>query len=257
MKHREGCALGSQEGGQMSFALGPTDVEQVLREEPLPQSGDTAQPGPGAAVWSTLWLGNGVQRAQHWEGGLAWALCVTGMWQPLSLSIYALYMDEWMDWICPSLQESIRVGLSLPDLSTPRGTQAFWVLLPWIWTKANHFICAGIKEVDWSETGVWEGVLRHHQCVTRNSASSIFQMQYVFIYQALLEHYLYGDTELEVTSLETHLQKIYNKIPGTSNNGLEEEFKVSWSWTVSFRMKDLCDLWNTECLTPFEFTNKW
>lgn len=56
-----------------------------------------------------------------------------------------------------------------------------------------------------------------------------FQMQYVFIYQALLEHYLYGDTELEVTSLETHLQKIYNKIPGTSNNGLEEEFKVSWS----------------------------
>lgn len=52
-------------------------------------------------------------------------------------------------------------------------------------------------------------------------------MQYVFIYQALLEHYLYGDTELEVTSLETHLQKIYNKIPGTSNNGLEEEFKVS------------------------------
>lgn len=59
------------------------------------------------------------------------------------------------------------------------------------------------------------------------------QMQYVFIYQALLEHYLYGDTELEVTSLETHLQKIYNKIPGTSNNGLEEEFKVSRSWTVS------------------------
>ena len=60
-------------------------------------------------------------------------------------------------------------------------------------------------------------------------------MQYVFIYQALLEHYLYGDTELEVTSLETHLQKIYNKIPGTSNNGLEEEFKVSWSGTVFFQ----------------------
>ncbi|XP_065261860.1 receptor-type tyrosine-protein phosphatase alpha isoform X1 [Emys orbicularis] len=50
-------------------------------------------------------------------------------------------------------------------------------------------------------------------------------MQYVFIYQALLEHYLYGDTELEVTSLETHVQKIYNKVPGTSSNGLEEEFK--------------------------------
>lgn len=66
-------------------------------------------------------------------------------------------------------------------------------------------------------------------CVTRNSGTIRFQMQYVFIYQALLEHYLYGDTELEVTSLETHLQKIYNKIPGTSNNGLEEEFKVSWT----------------------------
>uniref|UniRef100_A0A8C5SJD7 protein-tyrosine-phosphatase n=1 Tax=Laticauda laticaudata TaxID=8630 RepID=A0A8C5SJD7_LATLA len=50
-------------------------------------------------------------------------------------------------------------------------------------------------------------------------------MQYVFIYQALLEHYLYGDTELEVTSLEVHLQKIYNKILGSSSNGLEEEFK--------------------------------
>lgn len=65
--------------------------------------------------------------------------------------------------------------------------------------------------------------------VTGASGTAVFQMQYVFIYQALLEHYLYGDTELEVTSLETHLQKIYNKIPGTSNNGLEEEFKVSWS----------------------------
>lgn len=51
-------------------------------------------------------------------------------------------------------------------------------------------------------------------------------MQYVFIYQAMLEHYLYGDTELEVTSLETHLQKLYNKTPGTTCSGLEAEFKV-------------------------------
>lgn len=28
--------LGSQEDGHMSFALGPKDMEQVLREEPLP-----------------------------------------------------------------------------------------------------------------------------------------------------------------------------------------------------------------------------
>ena len=73
------------------------------------------------------------------------------------------------------------------------------------------------------------------------------QMQYVFIYQALLEHYLYGDTELEVTSLEIHLQKIYNKVPGTSSNGLEEEFKVSmvlvlvdplgWCWAAGSTMR--------------------
>ncbi|GCC30008.1 hypothetical protein chiPu_0008452 [Chiloscyllium punctatum] len=50
-------------------------------------------------------------------------------------------------------------------------------------------------------------------------------MQYVFIYQALLEHYLYGDTELEVTSLESHLQKLYNRVSGSGCNGLEEEFK--------------------------------
>uniref|UniRef100_W5LYH6 protein-tyrosine-phosphatase n=1 Tax=Lepisosteus oculatus TaxID=7918 RepID=W5LYH6_LEPOC len=50
-------------------------------------------------------------------------------------------------------------------------------------------------------------------------------MQYVFIYQALLEHYLYGDTELEVTSLETHLAKLYSHTPGVSCNGLEAEFK--------------------------------
>ncbi|XP_041043709.1 receptor-type tyrosine-protein phosphatase alpha isoform X3 [Carcharodon carcharias] len=50
-------------------------------------------------------------------------------------------------------------------------------------------------------------------------------MQYVFIYQALLEHYLYGDTELEVTSLESHLQKLYNRVSGSGCSGLEEEFK--------------------------------
>nr|XP_040058861.1 receptor-type tyrosine-protein phosphatase alpha isoform X1 [Gasterosteus aculeatus aculeatus]XP_040058862.1 receptor-type tyrosine-protein phosphatase alpha isoform X1 [Gasterosteus aculeatus aculeatus]XP_040058863.1 receptor-type tyrosine-protein phosphatase alpha isoform X1 [Gasterosteus aculeatus aculeatus] len=50
-------------------------------------------------------------------------------------------------------------------------------------------------------------------------------MQYVFIFQALLEHYLYGDTELEVTSLESHLAKLYSPSPGAGCNGLEAEFK--------------------------------
>lgn len=51
-------------------------------------------------------------------------------------------------------------------------------------------------------------------------------MQYTFIYQALLEYYLYGDTELDVSSLEKHLQTLH----GTANHfdkiGLEEEFRV-------------------------------
>ncbi|XP_029948296.1 receptor-type tyrosine-protein phosphatase alpha [Salarias fasciatus] len=50
-------------------------------------------------------------------------------------------------------------------------------------------------------------------------------MQYVFIFQALLEHYLYGDTELEVTSLESHLTKLYAPSPGAGCSGLEAEFK--------------------------------
>ncbi|XP_071372645.1 receptor-type tyrosine-protein phosphatase alpha [Centroberyx affinis] len=50
-------------------------------------------------------------------------------------------------------------------------------------------------------------------------------MQYVFIFQALLEHYLYGDTELEVTSLESHLAKLYAPSPGAGCGGLEAEFK--------------------------------
>ncbi|XP_030624107.1 receptor-type tyrosine-protein phosphatase alpha [Chanos chanos] len=50
-------------------------------------------------------------------------------------------------------------------------------------------------------------------------------MQYVFIFQALLEHYLYGDTELEVTSLESHLTKLYASVPGAGCSGLEAEFK--------------------------------
>uniref|UniRef100_A0A672NCK0 protein-tyrosine-phosphatase n=1 Tax=Sinocyclocheilus grahami TaxID=75366 RepID=A0A672NCK0_SINGR len=50
-------------------------------------------------------------------------------------------------------------------------------------------------------------------------------MQYVFIFQALLEHYLYGDTELEVTSLESHLNKLYAPLSGAGCGGMEAEFK--------------------------------
>ncbi|KAA0711228.1 Receptor-type tyrosine-protein phosphatase epsilon [Triplophysa tibetana] len=50
-------------------------------------------------------------------------------------------------------------------------------------------------------------------------------MQYSFIYQALLEHYLYGDTELDVASLEGHLHKLHNTHAHMDRVGLEEEFR--------------------------------
>ncbi|XP_041117349.1 receptor-type tyrosine-protein phosphatase epsilon-like isoform X4 [Polyodon spathula] len=61
----------------------------------------------------------------------------------------------------------------------------------------------------------------------REQRSQLVQtdMQYSFIYQALLEYYLYGDTELDVSSLEGHLQKLHNTSAPFDRVGLEEEFK--------------------------------
>ncbi|XP_075468358.1 receptor-type tyrosine-protein phosphatase epsilon isoform X3 [Ascaphus truei] len=61
----------------------------------------------------------------------------------------------------------------------------------------------------------------------RNQRPQMVQtdMQYSFIYQALLEYYLYGDTELDVASLEKHLQTLYSPAPHFDKIGLEEEFK--------------------------------
>ncbi|XP_069755759.1 receptor-type tyrosine-protein phosphatase epsilon isoform X2 [Narcine bancroftii] len=60
----------------------------------------------------------------------------------------------------------------------------------------------------------------------RNQRPQLVQtdMQYSFIYQALLEHFLYGDTELDVSSLEKHIQKLRNKTGKYDITGLEEEF---------------------------------
>ncbi|KAM6951397.1 receptor-type tyrosine-protein phosphatase epsilon isoform 2-T2 [Aplochiton taeniatus] len=61
----------------------------------------------------------------------------------------------------------------------------------------------------------------------RDQRSQLVQtdMQYSFIYQALLEYYLYGDTELDVSSLEGHLHKLHNTSAPLDRVGLEEEFK--------------------------------
>ncbi|XP_075889566.1 receptor-type tyrosine-protein phosphatase epsilon isoform X2 [Nelusetta ayraudi] len=61
----------------------------------------------------------------------------------------------------------------------------------------------------------------------REQRSQLIQTdtQYSFIYQALLEYFLYGDTELDVSSLEGHLQKLHNTHTEGDRVGLEEEFK--------------------------------
>ncbi|XP_028989981.1 receptor-type tyrosine-protein phosphatase epsilon isoform X4 [Betta splendens] len=61
----------------------------------------------------------------------------------------------------------------------------------------------------------------------REQRSQLIQtdMQYSFVYQALLEYYLYGDTELDVSSLEGHLHKLHNTFNSGDRVGLEEEFK--------------------------------
>uniref|UniRef100_A0A4W5QIH5 Receptor-type tyrosine-protein phosphatase epsilon n=1 Tax=Hucho hucho TaxID=62062 RepID=A0A4W5QIH5_9TELE len=61
----------------------------------------------------------------------------------------------------------------------------------------------------------------------REQRSQLVQtdMQYSFIYHALLEYYMYGDTELDVSSLEGHLQKLHNTRTPLDRLGLEEEFR--------------------------------
>ncbi|KAI5610761.1 protein tyrosine phosphatase, receptor type, E, b isoform X1 [Silurus asotus] len=61
----------------------------------------------------------------------------------------------------------------------------------------------------------------------RNQRCQLVQtdMQYSFIYQALLEHFLYGDTELDVSSLEGHLHRLHSTHIHMDRVGLEEEFR--------------------------------
>uniref|UniRef100_A0A673G376 protein-tyrosine-phosphatase n=1 Tax=Sinocyclocheilus rhinocerous TaxID=307959 RepID=A0A673G376_9TELE len=61
----------------------------------------------------------------------------------------------------------------------------------------------------------------------REQRSQLIQtdLQYSFVYQALLEYFLYGDTELDVSSLEGHLDKLHNTSVPLDRVGLEEEFK--------------------------------
>eukprot|EP00058_Branchiostoma_floridae_P015854 XP_002601342.1 hypothetical protein BRAFLDRAFT_59175 [Branchiostoma floridae] len=62
---------------------------------------------------------------------------------------------------------------------------------------------------------------------TRQSRSQMVQAeaQYVFIYRALMEQHLYGDTEIEVTSIHRHLQNLKREDQVSHKTGLELEFE--------------------------------
>ncbi len=88
-----------------------------------------------------------------------------------------------------------------------------------------------------------EVVPRSHTCLRcTEHLVCVVSLQYSFIYQALLEYFLYGDTELDVSSLEGHLDKLHNTSAPLDRVGLEEEFKVRklvvcnclliWFWQI-------------------------
>ena len=51
------------------------------------------------------------------------------------------------------------------------------------------------------------------------------QQQYIFIYQAVLEHHLYGDTEIEAADVTIQIDELNKRMPGNVT-GMEHEFKV-------------------------------
>ncbi|XP_066297896.1 receptor-type tyrosine-protein phosphatase S-like [Branchiostoma lanceolatum] len=61
----------------------------------------------------------------------------------------------------------------------------------------------------------------------RQSRSQMVQAeaQYVFIYRALLEQHLYGDTEIEVTGIHRHLQNLKREDQHSHKTGMELEYE--------------------------------
>ena len=73
------------------------------------------------------------------------------------------------------------------------------------------------------------GILRNHNTglyISSNYCIFFLQQQYIFIYQALLEHHLYGDTEVEASEVNGHIDELNQRMPGNVT-GMEHEFKVS------------------------------
>eukprot|EP00058_Branchiostoma_floridae_P025608 XP_002611098.1 hypothetical protein BRAFLDRAFT_206063 [Branchiostoma floridae] len=61
----------------------------------------------------------------------------------------------------------------------------------------------------------------------RQNRSNMVQTaaQYVFIFKALLEQHLYGDTETEVTNIHRYMQNLRTVDPETGKTGIEAEFQ--------------------------------
>ncbi|XP_035698254.1 receptor-type tyrosine-protein phosphatase delta-like isoform X2 [Branchiostoma floridae] len=61
----------------------------------------------------------------------------------------------------------------------------------------------------------------------RQNRSNMVQTeaQYVFIYRALLEQHLYGDTEVEVANIQHYMHKLRTEKPGVDKTGFEIEFE--------------------------------
>ena len=57
----------------------------------------------------------------------------------------------------------------------------------------------------------------------------ILQAQYIFIYDALLEAVICGDTEVNVKDLSNRMKSLEQINPETNKTLLEEEFEVSSS----------------------------
>lgn len=56
------------------------------------------------------------------------------------------------------------------------------------------------------------------------------QRQYVFLYDALLEAYLYGDTAVEAKNLKRHVWSLTQEVQGTGVTEIAEEFNVCSSY---------------------------
>lgn len=60
----------------------------------------------------------------------------------------------------------------------------------------------------------------------------IFQVQtedqYIFIYDAILEAVICGNTEIPVDKLQAHVEMLTTPLPGENFKGIDVEFKVEY-----------------------------